>query len=220
MATLMERNANIDGACSRCHWRVALCLCHQAPRLTPLLHLLLLTHERELSKLSNTGRLLEASLPNCEIQVWQRKTSGAEIVELAKSRGQQPILLFPSQEVAVGSSDTPTAENLTTKSLRASSVALECYWFILLDGTWQQASKMVRTSPELQSLPHLALPAGLSSRYSLRKNQQPGNLSTVETAIILLHSLGLDTSASGLEQYFQRFLQHHEAQRSNHLCIS
>lgn len=215
MATQTERKADTDETCGRCHWRTSVCLCHEAPELTPRLHLLLLTHEREFTKLSNTGRLLEASLPHCQIETWQRKTSGPALIDAAKAKGQQPVLLFPLDDLA-----GDTLETLNQEDLLLSPRGLEYYRFILLDGTWQQARKMVRSSSELQSLPRLGLSSDNHSRYDLRKNQQPGNLSTVETGITLLQSLGFDSSALALDEYFQRFLQHHEAQRSNHSCIS
>lgn len=212
---MVDPKADTEELCGRCHWRQSVCLCHQAPLLTSCLHLLLLTHDREFAKPSNTGRLLEASLPHCQIQTWQRKTSGAALIESAKAKGQQPVLLFPIDDLASDSLNV-----LSERDVLSSPQGLENFWFILLDSTWQQARKMVRSSPELQSLPRLLLPAGLNSRYQLRKNQQSGNLSTVETAIVLLQSLGLEQSADELNHYFQRFLQHYEAQRSNHLCIS
>ncbi|NHO64733.1 DTW domain-containing protein [Aestuariicella hydrocarbonica] len=200
--------------CGRCHWRKEWCLCEQAPQLTPRLHVLLLTHEREHAKLSNTGRLLEASLPNAHVLDWQRKTAGSQVLEIAGQQGLTPILLFPE--------DRPCSEravmDLPLSFCLSSSVPhdMNQLMFIVLDGTWQQAAKMVRSSPELQRLPRLELQSDSASAYQLRKNQQPGHFSTVETGLLLMQTLGFNEDAERLHDYFQCFLQHYEAQRSNH----
>ena len=88
--------------------------------------------------------------------------------------------------------------------------------YILLDATWQQAKKMLRKAPSLQACQRLSLSSLKQSRYSLRKNQQPGSFSSVESGVSLLRELGLEDDAVAIEAYFDRFLLHSEANRSGY----
>ncbi len=195
--------------CPRCHWRLDLCLCQRAPQLSSELHLVILMHEREQSKLTNSGRLLEAALPNSQLRLWQRKQSGPSLLALAKQQGRTPVLLFPLQTASTQAANLAPATDVLARSLSD-------WLFVILDGTWQQAGKMLRSSPELQAIPRLQLEATADSCYRLRRNQQSGHVSTAETGVLLLQAVGLESSALALEVYFQQFLCHYEAQRSQH----
>ena len=57
---------------------------------------------------------------------------------------------------------------------------------ILLDGTWRKARRILHLNPVLLELPRVTLPAGLRSRYRLRKAPTPDALSTVEAGVAAL----------------------------------
>nr|MDT0253699.1 DTW domain-containing protein [Endozoicomonas sp.] len=62
--------------------------------------------------------------------------------------------------------------------------------FIIIDATWQQARKMYRQSPYLQSLNLLSLNPDEPSIYSLRRNRHSQHLCTAEVAAQALEQLG------------------------------
>ncbi|NIB44433.1 DTW domain-containing protein [Pseudomaricurvus alkylphenolicus] len=194
--------------CERCHLRQDLCLCQQAPRLSELPRITLLTHERELQKTTNTGRLLLATLPGAELMLWSRRETDRALSERAAQSGLQQVLLFPDKP----SESQPAGHPVTC--IQQPEPNREEY--ILLDATWQQAGKMLRQSRLLKTLPRLSLQTPQESVYHLRRNQQPGNLSTAETAIALLHNIRQPEDAVQLQQHFERFLHHYEAHRSHH----
>ncbi len=199
--------------CSRCHLRQDLCLCEQAPQLSrgcEGLSLLLLTHSSEIEKNTNTGRLLEASIPGCRLWEWQRTEFERQWAEFIDSCSRQPILIFPEFEPH-SSVDSTEQESSQWKPCLSQTT------FILIDATWQQAKKMLRQSPSLNQCQRLPLQPTAPSRYHLRKHQQQGNLSTVESGCELLKLLDLAQDAQLIEDYFQRFLRHSEANRSGHL---
>lgn len=202
--------------CSRCHLRTDLCVCSGAPELKASIRILLLTHEREPEKITNTGRLMVNALAGCETHIWQRKSSGPWLMGEAERLNLQPLLLFPAAaDVFETAEISKSSHCLDIASLASTSSP----WFIIIDSTWQQARKIVRQTPELQALPRISLDVDAQSRYLLRKNQQPGQVSTVETGILLLKKLGYINEAESLSDYFQRFLQHYEANRSGHTPI-
>ncbi len=189
--------------CGDCLLRRDLCICQGAPRLQSNLQLLLLTHPAELNKISNTGRLLLRTLPGTQRMLWQRRQSGEELQALMETTGQRACLLYP--EV--------TAVATSTESEACTPMDNCC--FLLLDGTWQQSAKMLRQCDWLRRLPRLALSAP-PSQFNLRRNQQPGSVSTAETAIHLLRSRGESVDADTLQNYFIAFQRACEAHRSGH----
>lgn len=201
--------------CSRCLLRQDLCLCHRAPLLRDGVHelkLVLLTHADEFRKVTNTGRLLETALPQCEVWEWQRTEFESQWREFLASQTRTPILLFPADEAS--STSTLELEIPSTENDRCTFLANHV--FVLIDATWQQAKKILRQSCSLQTCARLSLSLSQESQYTLRRNQTSGNLSTVETGCGLLRELGLTADTALLEQYFLQFLRHSEANRSGY----
>ncbi|MYM62778.1 tRNA-uridine aminocarboxypropyltransferase [Pseudomaricurvus sp. HS19] len=189
--------------CCDCLLRSDLCICQRAPRLQSSLQLLLLTHPAELDKVSNTGKLLLRAVPGSRRVLWQRRQSGEELQALMKNTGQQACLLYPEAAEAAVAGDKPAC------------TPADNYCFLLLDGTWQQSAKMLRQCDWLQQLPRLALTVP-PSQFNLRRNQQPGSVSTVEAAIHLLRLRGESADAGLLHNYFGDFQRACEAHRSGH----
>ncbi|MGH1348142.1 MAG: tRNA-uridine aminocarboxypropyltransferase [Nannocystales bacterium] len=131
------------------------------------LRILLLTHEHELTKRTNTGRVVLEALGNVARRiVWQRTAPEAELLRAIEAGGA--ALVWPS--VAQGGA-APVREPNT---------------FVVIDGTWQQARKMYNRSPYLHGLPTVALQPTEPSIYTLRRNQVSGGLCTAEAVACLL----------------------------------
>ena len=146
----------------------------------------LLTHERELKKETNTGRVVQECLGDTvEIVVWKRTEPSKEIVELVACDGI--ALLYPDLD------DSPA------KSCQ------DFEKFLILDATWQEARKMYNRSPYLQRASRVSLSIDEPSRYKLRRNQIADGLSTAECAIELLRLKGQKDTAERLSREFDRF---------------
>lgn len=65
---------------------------------------------------------------------------------------------------------------------------------VILDATWQEAGKMYRQSPYLQSLARVELQAEQGSAFRLRRNQRQGGLCTLECIAAVWQNLGGDYS--------------------------
>ncbi len=61
--------------------------------------------------------------------------------------------------------------------------------FILLDGSWKKAYKLLMNNPFLQKLPKVAINVDSKSNYRLRKSPREDGLSTVEAGYYLLSQL-------------------------------
>ena len=78
------------------------------------------------------------------------------------------------------------------------------HW-ILLDATWQEAAKMLRQSPYLQSCYRLGVKPDSPSVYALRRNQKAGALCTAEVVMELLHQIELNNEKEQLRLLFEEF---------------
>lgn len=158
-----------------------------------MVKLTLLTHEREVERPSNTGRIL---LNNCDVLqrdgieveqvVWARKTPNSQLL-LALTEGNCGVL-YPQGDECLQIAEPEKIE----------------HW-VILDGTWQEAHKMWRQSAYLKQAPWYAL-ANKQSRYTLRRNQRSEGLCTVESAMALLHFGTHSHSINTLNSAFESFI--------------
>ncbi|OED64371.1 tRNA-uridine aminocarboxypropyltransferase [Vibrio echinoideorum] len=190
-------------ACSSCGFTHQ-CICHLIPSIESQTDLVLLTHENELSRDTNTGKLLQQSLQQCQSFVWQRKTPPAELMALLEDKTRQPFLLFPSD------TSIECQQAVMTKAMSRKPL------FIILDGTWQEAKKMLNKSIWLQSIPQVHLNITSESSYTLRRNQDSGHLCTCEVGVELLKALGEDEQAQQIDGYFQHYLKVFQADKCGH----
>ena len=146
----------------------------------------LLTHQRELKKPTNTGRIVKACRDDgVEIVTWRRTEPCEEILQLIER--DKIALLYPAD-------DDSTVES-----------CLGFNNFLILDATWQEARKMYNRSPYLQRASRVSFKIAGPSRYRLRRNQIANGLSTAECAIELLKLKGQERQAACVELAFAQF---------------
>ncbi|MGV3002898.1 tRNA-uridine aminocarboxypropyltransferase [Vibrio sp. E150_018] len=200
---MSQQSTTQTTACPRCGLRYQ-CICRHRPILDSTTQIALLTHPKETQRATNTGKLLIHNLSNCQVHIWDRVNPP---VELVKQITEQPsYLLFPSED-AIEVSELQASIKIHEN--RSSPL------FIILDGTWQEAKKMLNKSPWLQRLPKVVLSSEQTSNYRLRRNQEAGNLCTCEVGISLLQQREPHKDFSSLQQYFELFLKVYEADRQH-----
>ncbi|MEC4735862.1 DTW domain-containing protein [Shewanella sp. E94] len=165
---------------------------------------ILLTHEREVDRPTNTGILALNLYPQwCSRVIWSRVDSNKEVLTLLAST--QAAVLFPKAETALESGEEVNLNlELDSKTQYLDSPPQT---IIILDATWQEARKMLRQSPYLKVAKKFALSQQTSSQFNLRRNQIQGGLCTVECIIEMCHLVGMNTEAIELEQIFSEFNQ-------------
>lgn len=150
------------------------------------MHIYLVTHEREFSRRSNTGKLVQQFLPSeTSIVPWRRKEPDNKL--LAAIKTGRVAILAPGADGEHRLSDFDSV--------------------VLLDSTWQEARKMYRQSEYLQDLPKITLTAQQASEFILRANQLEGGLSTVECVIELLRLQQRTDEAVQLTAEFKAFIR-------------
>jgi DTW domain-containing protein YfiP len=153
--------------CPDCWLHRTLCLCALVPRVLTRTRLVLVTHQLEVRKPTNTGRLAVRCLPNSAVVV--RGAGGDASTPWREAAA--PVLLFPHAG----------AEPLERWRDHPAPVTL-----VVPDGTWRQAARARRRLAGLGDIPCAALPAGASAppagarpALPLRRQVRPGRLSTL-----------------------------------------
>lgn len=152
--------------CPRCQRPSSHCLCSLIPSLDSSTQVLILQHPSETAHALNTARLAALGLRNAQLRV-------GEVVTLPVDE-RDNYLLFPGVDA------------IALESLAGGERPLR---LIVPDGTWRKARRLLHLNPELAALPRVSLPAGLVSRYRLRKAPVPGALSTIEAIVTALNML-------------------------------
>ena len=116
------------------------------------LKVILLTHVNELSRVTNTGKLLkELQNPQLEFSTitWRGRDDNENV---EKDLDGSSVLLWTDS--------SPSSSYFLTSSSSApsSSTPSSSSTYILIDGTWQEAEKIYRKGPNcLRKLPRLSL---------------------------------------------------------------
>lgn len=149
--------------------------------------IILLTHEHEDIKPTNTGRLGLALLPEyVEKIMWSRIAPNEVLVTLLQSK--RAALVYPSEEA---------------KPLTQSCESFE--YFVILDATWQQARKIYSQSSYLKSATKISIDTKGESDYQLRRNQKAGGLCTAECIGEILYAKDLIAEQQALNEAFKQF---------------
>jgi DTW domain-containing protein YfiP len=159
--------------------------------------IILLTHERELQRATNTGSIaLEYANGLVERIIWQRVNPDSSLIRLIENN--EAVLLYSNKN----SSLAETSE----QPLTSVSVNIEDYDnIIIIDSTWQEAQKIFNQSLYLKSAPQFTLQVTNRSLYKLRANQPKGGLCTIECIIEVLRLKGQIDKAAELSLEFEKF---------------
>ncbi|WP_025672677.1 tRNA-uridine aminocarboxypropyltransferase [Salinivibrio socompensis] len=202
------------------------CICHCYWPLESQLQCVLVMHENEAQRQSNTGKLVKAALPHTQVEIWQRKQPPQALLDSWARGGVSPWLLFPSDDAVPADRLFADADALVSCADKSASCAdtpiatpkepRAPLQFVVLDATWQQARKMLNKSPWLNRLPRVSLPSTAASQYTIRRNQPPGHLCTSEAVSALLRSQGDVNAATQLDHFLVHFMERYEADRHHH----
>lgn len=190
--------------CAACQLAQSACICPWKIELSTNVDFVLLLHHDEIFKPTNTGRLIADILPNNTfVFEWSRTQPPSELLALLQEPSRYPVIVFPAEDDGQRVCHTEMPQMPADKRLT----------FIVLDGTWRQASRMFRSSPWLSQIPALSLPAPEVGAYAVRQAIRDGQLATAEAAALLLELAGETKASAVLSDYFLIFNTHYLATR-------
>jgi len=158
--------------CERCSRPESVCLCSFIEKIDNGIAVSIYRHPSEIKKAVGTAALTALCLNNCRI------VDGEHVVLPTPRHRTQQLLLFPPME-------SPSTGLADVALIDASSVLkiynIEQVELVVIDGSWKKARKMYYQSADLQGLDKITLDmAQQQARYTIRKAEKPGQLSTLE----------------------------------------
>jgi len=202
--------------CPECRLFQADCLCSLLPCVPTRNRVVVVLHQLEDHKTSNTGRLAHRCLPNSEI-VFRgdpERARRAHLEKLAARGGSprpaeplpapapsrwpdwsahgDPVLLFPH----------PDARPLESWRDHPRPLTL-----IVPDGTWRQGQRVRHRTPGLGTIPCAAISREAPSNYRLRTTSDPRRLATLEAIAEALGILEGDEPRQALLTIFDVMVQ-------------
>lgn len=168
--------------CQGCGLSESLCVCSSLPRLAPRTRIVIVAHAVELTKTTNTGRLVarmlgERATLTTHDQSWD---AGAE----------RAYVLFPSED-AVALEDV--AEHVET--------------LIVPDGTWAQTRRISKRHPRCKDAPCVRLTDLPRSAYALRRSRLKSGVCTLEAVAHALRVLEGDACADRMMEAFAGWVE-------------
>jgi DTW domain-containing protein YfiP len=187
----VARGANLL-RCTGCRLPPSHCMCALRPVVPSNAGFCLLLGDIEALKPTNTGWLIADVVPDTWAFGWSRTTVDPALTSLLTDPQWQPCVVFPPEYAAPSRRVTAPADGRRPL-------------FILLDGTWSEASKMFRKSPYLDAAPVLGLHPEHASRYRLRRSAQDHHFCTAEVGALCLDLAGDAAAAEALDAWFGLF---------------
>ncbi|MFM9025360.1 MAG: tRNA-uridine aminocarboxypropyltransferase [Planctomycetaceae bacterium] len=192
----MGRSVVLAGAarCPRCSLPPRWCTCDMLPPVESQLAVHVLIHRGEQRKPSSTGTLVARAVTGAERHLFQRETrffTATGFPADAIEPGRDLWILHP------GGNPLPTP-SAATDGARGSRQPV-----LLLDGTWRQAGEMLRAVERLGRCIRLPDAGHEPSRYWLRDQPTPTQLSTAEALMGVFRSVGEHEAERRLRLHFE-----------------
>jgi DTW domain-containing protein YfiP len=163
----------------------SLCICALLPRIATRTRVVLVLHQLEAVKSTNTGIVAARCLSNSAVVYRGRAPEGAAAETLeaalqsdpadaadgAEAVDAEPLLLFPH----------PSATPLAARPPSDRPISL-----VVPDGTWAQAARARRRVRALAELRCVSLPEAAAPVDRLRSSPGPGRLATLEAVAVAL----------------------------------
>lgn len=175
--------------CPQCIRPLAQCLCSLIPSLPSRTRVLVIQHPDEAKHALNTARFVALGLQNAQLIIAETID---DIEQYLQQPGYRACVLFPGEQ----------AQELNAYQAQQLPLLL-----IVPDGTWRKARKILHCNPLLAALPRVTLPAGLTSRYRLRKAPIQESLATVEAVSYALDILEPEADFSPLLRPFEALIE-------------
>jgi DTW domain-containing protein YfiP len=187
----VRRRVTANLRCPACRLHRPLCLCAELPVVRTRTRVVLVLHQLEERKSTNTGRLAVRCLPNSLVVAHGRLPADAGLGRTLVTEAP-----YPWQ----GSSDVCVVL-CPDEGARPIEEWRDCpaLTLIALDGTWSHAAHMRRRLPGLAELPSAILPAA-PPLYALRRDPRPGRVGTMEALARALGALEGDAVQAPLER--------------------
>lgn len=189
--------------CSHCLMAEFACFCHLRESQASPIEFILVYHRDEIHKPTNSGRLIADLFPDdTQAYLWSRTDPQQALLDHIKSKEGNCTILFPNTETA------QTQKRQQRSLAPPDNQGDEKHTFIILDGTWKQASKMFHQSEWLKDIPHFEINSEAQRSFLVRHSSHEMQFATAEVTAMLLDTLGHSEHSQRLLNYYQAFNEH------------
>lgn len=172
--------------CLNCRRRLRTCVCSYLKPFDTNSRFIILMHPMEFKKEKvGTGRFSHLILKNSEIVVDIGFDENPRFQALLADSDYKTYVLYPGEE----------AINLSQEK-DAGKFAEMKKQFIVIDGTWPCAKKMMKLTTSLHQLPRVSFTSTRLSQFKVKHQPMPGCLSTVES----IHQVILELNRLEIER--------------------
>jgi len=204
MKPFLARGSNAK-RCACCLMAKFACFCDHRQAQNSALQFILLYHRDEIHKPTNSGRLIADLFPNqTQAFMWSRTEPEPALLNLLDERKESCTILFPNTETAQQQERTVRNQ---LELVRTEEKTDKPHTFVILDGTWKQASKMFHQSEWLKHIPHFEINQAAQRSFLVRHSKHDMQFATAEVTAMLLDSLGYTQQSENLLSYYQAFNQ-------------
>ncbi len=179
--------------CDDCLIPRAFCVCGVMDPITVSSRVTVVVHYSDVTRKSNTGRLIPSVLTNSEVLIRGTRHEPLDIMRAVQPRYNN-LVLYPSAD----------SIPLTTDFLKNNTLPVN---LIVPDGNWNQAGKMEKREKKIAHLQRVHLEISKPSRYRLRTAAHENWISTFEA---IARSLGIIENPEiqqRMEYFFEVFVE-------------
>ncbi len=159
--------------CPRCRRPERVCYCEHLVEIPSRTRVVVLQHPREEGRPIGTAHMATLCLPDASLHVGVDFDDAPILDELLADETRETVLLYPGEGARDVVADPP-----------AHPVTL-----VVVDGTWAQAKKLVKTNRRLAALPRVSFVPPSPSEYRIRREPKETYLSTLESLVLVLGAL-------------------------------
>ncbi|GAB3106134.1 DTW domain-containing protein [Aestuariicella hydrocarbonica] len=190
--------------CAKCKTPLARCFCDLVVNVTPAVEVIIWQHPSEAGHAKGTVPLLARCLTNSQLIIAET-LNRCDFEKRVGPTARQLQLLFPTDQL-----QPAPAQDMGSNRLHVPTAGQ--LRLLVLDGTWRKARKLLYLNPWLSELRPYPLTAPGPGRYSIRKAEKPGQLSTLEAVCAAISQAEKSASHSlpilqAFDQYLIRLSQ-------------
>lgn len=169
--------------CLNCRRRLRTCVCQYLRPFKTDSRFIILMHPMEFKKEKvGTGRFSHLILENSEVLVDVGFDENPRFQQILNDPDYESFVLYPGEETI----------NLSGESVNLGNNKSQ---FIVIDGTWPCAKKMMKLTTSLHHVPRVSFTTDRQSEFKVKHQPLPGCLSTVES----IHQVLLDLNRLKIE---------------------
>lgn len=200
----MRKNKDLESdrvmnLCLKCRRRLLTCICQHLKPFKTYSRFIILMHPMEFKKEKvGTGRFSHLILENSQIFVDINFDENQGFLKSLHDPQYDSYVLYPGEEVINLSEPVSNPAFLNQKPKQ----------FIVIDGTWPCAKKMMKLSTCLHDIPRVSFSSKRTSAFKVKHQPLPECLSTVESihqVILELNRLGIERTEGAEENLIDVF---------------